>query len=70
MRNVLPNFDLNSHARRPSARRHPERSRFLGEARDLPQNSSDLTASAAKPATKSKSATDHWPLATANWTNP
>ncbi len=68
MMNVLPNFDLNSPARRrPPARRHPERSRFSGEARDLPRSNSAI-GSADKPATNC--ATEHWPLATANWTNP
>jgi hypothetical protein len=62
MMNVLPKVDFNS-----LARRHPERSRISGEARDLPQNSSALIATAAKPATKS--GTDNWPLPAANWTN-
>ena len=47
-------------------RRHPERIRLSGEARDLPQIRSGLIVTAAIPATSRN--TDSRPLATGNWT--
>ena len=64
MMNVLLKLDLNS-----LGRRHPERSRFSGEA-DLPQNSFASIATAAKSTTNPKPLpNDSWPLAAGTGTN-
>ncbi len=62
MTNIPLKVDFNS-----IARRHPERSRFSGGARDLPQNSCGPIVTAAKPTTSCISGNS--PLPTGDWTN-